>query len=67
MEEVNNALIDILKCSISLVEATILNIVGTAETYNLTNEQFYIDFEDLLNKISNLDHNAGIGSIINKQ
>lgn len=42
-------------------------IVKTAEELGLTNAQFYIDFEDFLNKISNLDHNIGIDSIINKQ
>lgn len=32
-------------------------IVKVAERAKLTNEQFYIEWEDFLNKISNKDHN----------
>ena len=34
-----------------------LQCVDEAENSNLTNEQFYIAFEDCLNKISIKDHN----------
>lgn len=31
-------------------------IVGVAENLQITNEQFFIDWEDALNKISTKDH-----------
>ena len=46
---------------------TISMIVKIAEETGLTNEQCYLDWEDYLNKISNLDHNIGIGSIMNRK
>lgn len=43
-----------------LVETSIINaclIVDLAEKLDFTNEQFYIDWEDKLNKLSIKDHN----------
>lgn len=41
-----------------------LQCVDEAENSNLTNEQFYIAFEDCLNKISIKDHNKQDQEII---
>ena len=34
------------------------SVVNEAERLNMTNEQFYIEFEDELNELSIKDHNA---------
>lgn len=44
-----------MKFSLELIQ----HIVELAETNNLTNEQYYIDWEDKLNKYSVKDHNDG--------
>lgn len=42
-----------------------LQCVDEAEKSNLTNEQFYIAFEDCLNKVSTKDHTRQDKTIVN--
>ena len=44
---------ELMKFSLELIQ----HIVELAETNNLTNKQYYIDWEDKLNKYSVKDHN----------
>lgn len=64
---VKDILISEFKALIEDNKKNIQKIVEVAEKANLTNEQCYLDWEDYLNKISNLDHNIGIGSIMNRK
>ena len=54
---VKDILISEFKALLEDNKRNIYKIVEVAEKANLTNEQYYIDWEDYLNKVSIKDHN----------
>lgn len=51
-----------LKKDCEVVTELLKSIIYRAKDYNLYNTQEYIDFEDFLNRCSNIDYNKSLDS-----
>jgi len=58
-----NAQREQLKKDCEVVTKLLKNIIYKAKDYNLYNTQEYIDFEDFLNRCSNIDYNKSLDSL----